>query len=66
MDSWMKLVLANACWSSDCDVWTTGNLDCEETWVYMFKHFKDQNISYLFVLCSAYQTFLLLLKECFY
>ena len=70
VNCWMRLVLAKACWSADCDMWKTGKLDCEEVWVHMFNHFNNQNISYQFLtslcLCSAYQAFLLLLKECFH
>jgi hypothetical protein len=46
LDEWFDLVVvAKAFWSSNCDTWKTNKLSCEEKWIQLFNHFKDQNIS---------------------
>lgn len=40
-----EVVVAKAFWSSNCDNWKTNNLNCQDKWVQLFRHFKNRNIS---------------------
>jgi hypothetical protein len=40
-----EVVVAKAFWSSNYDTWETNKLSCEEKWIQLLNHFKDQNIS---------------------
>jgi hypothetical protein len=40
-----EVVVAMAFWSSNCDTRETNKLSCEEKWIQLFNHFKNQNIS---------------------
>jgi len=42
-DLFDEVILAKTFWLSRCAEWK--EKDCEEKWVAVFRHFKDQNIS---------------------